>query len=68
MVLFSSRFSEFFLESIRCGANLRQSILLLQFLENLEKLMYSAFEGSAFSLPLSLRVSGVEQLTFTQLS
>ena len=36
---------------------LRQSMLLLQFLENLEKQMYNAFEGSAVSLPQSMRVS-----------
>ena len=39
------------------SGKLQQSILLLQLLENLEKLMYNAFEGCAVSLPPQQRVS-----------
>ena len=47
-----------------CADKLRQSILLLDFLENLEKLMFNAFEGSACSLPQPTRVYSISQFSF----
>jgi len=35
---------------------IHQAVLLLQFLEDLEKLMYNAYEGTANSLPPCVRV------------
>ena len=38
-------------------AIVHQAVLLLQFLEHLEKLLYNAYEGCASSLPPAIRVS-----------
>lgn len=36
-----------------------QTVFLLQFLENLDKLMYNSYEGTATSLPSYMRVCPV---------
>ena len=42
--------------------SLQRPHLLLQFLNNLEKLMYNAYEGCAVSLPPSTKVNYLQQI------
>lgn len=43
----------------------QQAVLLLHFLENLEKLMYNAYEGTATSLPPAIRVNVFTSICLT---